>query len=149
MKEWGHILSEEERKELAASIGENPLTPTDFKYMFDHMVINLNDVITNQKEKWYVLYRSTNHQLQGFELKFGRSYVSGKSVTIERSLKLVKGEDGIHWTFTDANGLGFTVKPISCKSCTIKILTGPDSSRIVNGIRIKTEKSEHLLYELS
>lgn len=51
MKEWGHILSEEERKELAASIGENPLTPTDFKYMFDHMVINLNDVITNQKEK--------------------------------------------------------------------------------------------------
>lgn len=146
MKEWGHILTEEERKELAESIGEHPLTPTDFKHMFDHMVINLNDVLN---EKRYVLYRSTNPQLQAFESKFGRSYFSGESVTIERPLKLVKGEDGIHWTFTDANGLGFTVKPISCESCVIEILTGPDSSRIVNGIRIKTKKSEHLLYELS
>ena len=40
---WGHILSADERKELAEVLSGNSLTPTDCTHMFDHMVINLTD----------------------------------------------------------------------------------------------------------
>ena len=94
--------------------------------------------------KKVVLYQSTDKELKDFETRYARSLINDRYALIERPL--IMSDLCTVLNFSDVNGDGFILVPISVKKQPITFVNvmGEDVKRM--GLVVETKTHKHTFY---
>lgn len=92
-----------------------------------------------------VLFSTTDHNLDKFEMKYQNSPMEGCFSRIEQPLTMTEMEDG-KIRFLNERGEGFLLNAVTVRSDVVTLLDENAETISKKGLRINTRGAEHLFY---
>lgn len=92
-----------------------------------------------------VLFSTTDHNLDKFEMRYAKSPIEGCFTRIEQPLTMTEMEDG-KIRFLNERGEGFLLNAVAARNDVVALLDENAETISKKGLRINTRGAEHLFY---